>query len=72
MSATVRSLTVEPEVLGPRSLWAPVLDRSCSSDRSDRCCARLDGVTDTAARSRVSAWYYALRTTNPPDARSTR
>ncbi|MGH3932064.1 MAG: prenyltransferase [Pseudonocardiaceae bacterium] len=24
-------------------------------------------MTDAAARSRVSAWYYALRTTNPPD-----
>jgi 1,4-dihydroxy-2-naphthoate octaprenyltransferase len=24
-------------------------------------------VTDTAARSRLSAWYYALRTTNPPE-----
>ncbi|MGH3975760.1 MAG: hypothetical protein ACRDS9_20880 [Pseudonocardiaceae bacterium] len=24
-------------------------------------------MTDTAARSRVSAWYYALRTTNPPN-----
>jgi 1,4-dihydroxy-2-naphthoate octaprenyltransferase len=24
-------------------------------------------VTDTAVRSRLSAWYYALRTTNPPE-----
>ncbi|MGQ0718355.1 MAG: prenyltransferase [Pseudonocardiales bacterium] len=24
-------------------------------------------MTDTSARSRVNAWYYALRTTNPPD-----
>ena len=31
------------------------------------CCARLDGVTDAAPRSRLSAWRYALRTTNPPD-----
>jgi 1,4-dihydroxy-2-naphthoate polyprenyltransferase len=24
-------------------------------------------VTDTAVRSRLSAWHYALRTTNPPE-----
>jgi 1,4-dihydroxy-2-naphthoate polyprenyltransferase len=29
--------------------------------------ARLDGVTNAVARSRLSAWRYALRTSNPPD-----
>jgi 1,4-dihydroxy-2-naphthoate polyprenyltransferase len=37
------------------------------ADRSGCGYARLDGVTDVAVHSGVSAWRYALTTTNPPE-----